>query len=123
MAAPKRDQNRSGDARGSAFSDCRSPGCDTSSRTDGQRRSRDGPSCALRYHRSAVGQGLDRRRQSLVPNDVAVRWVARPGTDFDARFSAQSRTYRYLLFVDPLVNPFIESAAVREHRALDLANE
>ena len=56
-----------------------------------------------------------------LPNDVAVRWVAHPGTEFDARFSAQSRTYRYLLFVDPFVNPFIESAALREHRALDPA--
>ena len=43
-----------------------------------------------------------------LPNDVAVRWVAHPGTEFDARFSAQSRTYRYLLFVDPFVNPFID---------------
>ena len=56
-----------------------------------------------------------------LPNDLAVRWVAHPGTEFDARFSAQSRTYRYLLFVDPFVNPFIESVALREHRALDPA--
>ena len=125
MAAPKRDQNRSGDARGSAFSDCRSPGCDTSSRTDGQRRSRDGPSCALRYHRSRSDKAWTEGVNRWLPNDVAVRWVAHPGTEFDARFSAQSRTYRYLLFVDPFVNPFIESAALREHRALDpvLMNE
>ena len=62
---------------------------------------------------------------SWLSNDVAVRWVARPGPDFDARFSAQSRTYRYLLFVDHVVNPFFESAALREHRPLntELMNE
>jgi len=55
-----------------------------------------------------------------LPDDVAVRWVAHPGKDFDARFSAQSRRYRYLLFYDRMVNPFLERFAVREHRALDV---
>lgn len=55
-----------------------------------------------------------------LPDDVAVRWVAHPGEDFDARFSALSRQYRYLFFYDQMANPFLERFAVREHRALDV---
>ena len=36
-----------------------------------------------------------------LPPDVAVRWVRPVPDDFDARRSARSRTYRYLLLVQP----------------------
>lgn len=39
---------------------------------------------------------------SHLPPSVGVRWAARPGAEFHARFSATARRYRYVLLSDPL---------------------
>ena len=39
---------------------------------------------------------------SLLPREVAVTWVAPVPDDFHARFSAQSRTYQYIILNQPL---------------------
>ncbi|RZU97984.1 tRNA pseudouridine(38-40) synthase TruA [Spiribacter vilamensis] len=36
-----------------------------------------------------------------LPDNIGVRWIAYPGDDFDARRSATSRVYRYLLIDSP----------------------
>lgn len=37
-----------------------------------------------------------------LPPSIGVRWVAHPGPEFHARFSATARRYRYVLLSDPL---------------------
>lgn len=38
---------------------------------------------------------------SNLPDDIAVRWMAPVSDDFDARFSATARRYRYLIYNSP----------------------
>lgn len=48
---------------------------------------------------------------SHLPADIGVRWVARPGEDFDARRSGVARRYRYLLQASALA-PVLSRARV-----------
>ena len=57
---------------------------------------------------------LDALHRSLVKlcgPDIVVREVTRAVPDFDARFSAQSRTYRYTVVNRPLPDPFLRRTA------------
>jgi tRNA pseudouridine38-40 synthase len=49
-----------------------------------------------------------------------VRDAAWAADDFDARFSARWRHYRYHLWTDPVPNPFLAATAWHVPRALDL---
>jgi tRNA pseudouridine38-40 synthase len=63
---------------------------------------------------------LARRLNKLCAPNIAVRsaeWVA---ADFDARFSATSRTYRYHVWNDPAPNPLLAGTSWHVHQPLDL---
>lgn len=55
---------------------------------------------------------LVRGGNSFLPSGARFRWAKQVSADFDARFSAQSRTYRYLICNDP-----IEPALMRHQLA------
>ena len=40
---------------------------------------------------------LQRAMNAVLPNDIAIRTLVRVSNDFSARYSAQSRTYRYTI--------------------------
>lgn len=54
--------------------------------------------CAARRPDRAWVRGVN----AHLPPSIGVRWVARPGPEFHARFSATARRYRYVLLSDPL---------------------
>ncbi|MDO5057284.1 MAG: tRNA pseudouridine(38-40) synthase TruA [Lautropia sp.] len=58
-----------------------------------------------------------------LPATVAVRWAVPlpPEADFDARFSARSRTYWYVLIDSPVAPPLWQGRAGWTHRPLDVA--
>lgn len=58
---------------------------------------------------------------SNLPADVSVSWVSRVGEDFHARFSARSRTYRYVIHNSPLRSALLAERAWWCRRELDLA--
>jgi len=61
-----------------------------------------------------------RGANALLPAAVAVRWAAPVGDDFHARYSAVSRTYRYVLYNHP-VRPALHHGRVGWfHLALDV---
>ncbi len=62
-----------------------------------------------------------RGANALLPSDVAVRWAHPVSDDFHARFSAQGRSYRYLLRNAP-TRPALQSGQIGWfHAPLDLA--
>jgi tRNA pseudouridine38-40 synthase len=62
-----------------------------------------------------------RGTNTSLPPDIRVVWARQTGTDFHARFSASSRTYRYVLLNDP-VEPAVLSGMVGWfHAPLDVA--
>ena len=65
---------------------------------------------------------LRRRLTGLLPEDIVVRSVTGVSADFDARFSALSRHYRYRIADSPLVrDPLRRRDTVDHPRRLDLA--
>jgi len=56
---------------------------------------------------------------SNLPADVGVRWARETGDDFHARFSARSRTYRYVIHNARLRSPLLADRAWWYHRSLD----
>jgi len=56
-----------------------------------------------------------------LPGDVAVQWAREVDNDFHARFSAQSRRYRYLILNRPTRSSLLAGRATWIHRALDAA--
>lgn len=64
---------------------------------------------------------LARRVNKLCGPAIAVRAAEWSAPDFDARFSATSRTYRYHVWNDPAPNPLLSGTAWHVPRPLDLA--
>jgi len=64
--------------------------------------------------------GLHRSLVKLCGPDVVVREVTRAEPDFDARFSARSRTYRYTVVNRPVPDPFLARTAWHVAAPLDL---
>jgi tRNA pseudouridine38-40 synthase len=60
-----------------------------------------------------------RGSNALLPASVAVRWAAPVADDFNARFSAHSRSYRYCLFNSPVRPALAATLAGWFHRPLD----
>ena len=56
-----------------------------------------------------------------LPVDVSVTWAHRPGEDFHARFSAQVRHYRYIIFNRAQRPGLMHGRVTWEYRALDEA--
>ena len=63
---------------------------------------------------------LQRRVNKLCAPDIAVRSIEWADPDFDARFSATSRRYRYHVWNDPTPNPLLADISWHVHRPLDL---
>lgn len=63
---------------------------------------------------------LQRRVNKMCAPDIAVRSIEWAPDDFDARFSATSRRYRYHVWNDPAPNPLLADLAWHVHRPLDL---
>jgi len=55
---------------------------------------------------------------SNLPDDVSVRWVAQRNEDFHARFSARSRTYRYVIHNATSRSALLADRAWWHHRRL-----
>ncbi len=76
-----------------------------------------------RRDRRGSGDGLRRLRDglnALVGPAVAVTGVAAVDGDFDARFSARSRTYRYTVWCSEVPDPFLADRAWWVDQPLDL---
>ena len=70
-----------------------------------------------------AGTDLDallRRVNKLCAPDIAIREAAWAEPDFDARFSATWRRYRYHIWNDPVPNPLLARTSWHVHQPLDL---
>ncbi len=65
-------------------------------------------------------EALHRSLLKLCGPDIVVREVTRALPDFDARFSAQRRTYRYTVVTRPLPDPFLARTAWHVSTPLEL---
>ncbi|MFW2336562.1 tRNA pseudouridine(38-40) synthase TruA [Ilumatobacter sp.] len=63
---------------------------------------------------------LQRRINKMCAPDITIRSVEWAAADFDARFSATSRRYRYHVWNDPAPNPLLHELTWHVHRPLDL---
>lgn len=61
-----------------------------------------------------------RGTNSSLPTDIRVVWAKQVADDFHARFSANSRTYRYLLLNDPVDSAVMNGLVGWFHTALDI---
>ncbi len=62
-----------------------------------------------------------RGTNSALPPDVSVLWVRSVADDFHARFSAISRSYRYVIFNRPVRDAILRHAVTWDYRPLDAA--
>jgi tRNA pseudouridine38-40 synthase len=65
--------------------------------------------------------GLLRGLNSILPVDIALQDVAEAAPDFDARFSARGKVYRYTVWNHAVRSPRHARAAWHVRRALDMA--
>jgi tRNA pseudouridine38-40 synthase len=65
--------------------------------------------------------GLARRVNKMLAPTVVVRDLGEAADGFDARFSARSRRYRYLVLNRPVADPFLAHMCWHVTRPLDLA--
>lgn len=63
---------------------------------------------------------LQRRVNKMCAPDISVRSLEWAAPDFDARFSATSRRYRYHVWNDSTPNPLLSDISWHVHRPLDL---
>lgn len=57
---------------------------------------------------------------SHLPDDIAIRWVKRVGDDFSARFSAESRRYRYVIYNSPFRAAILTGGITHVHQPLNV---
>lgn len=55
-----------------------------------------------------------------LPNDVGLLWAREVDDDFHARFSAQARRYRYVIFNREVASPLLHRRTTWVHQALDV---
>ncbi|MBL4867140.1 MAG: tRNA pseudouridine(38-40) synthase TruA [Pseudomonadales bacterium] len=55
-----------------------------------------------------------------LPRDVCIRWAKVVPTEFHARFSAQTRSYRYLIYNSPVRQALLSTQMTWSYRPLDL---
>ena len=71
---------------------------------------------------SDAGETLRRRLSGVLPEDIVVRSVTRVSPEFDARFSALSRHYRYRIADRPIARDPLRRRDTLDHpRELDVA--
>ena len=63
-----------------------------------------------------------RGANTLLPDGIAVQWATRVAGDFHARYSAASRTYRYVLYNHPVRPALLAGRVGWFHLPLDLEN-
>src|SRR5438034_1539572 len=63
-----------------------------------------------------------RGANSLLPDGIAVQWVSAVGGDFHARYSALSRSYRYVLYNHPVRPALLAGLVGWFHLPLDLGS-
>lgn len=63
---------------------------------------------------------LQRRVNKMCAADISIRSIEWTSADFDARFSATSRRYRYHVWNDPAPNPLLADLVWHVRRPLDL---
>ncbi|MCO4322036.1 tRNA pseudouridine(38-40) synthase TruA [Aliidiomarina quisquiliarum] len=56
---------------------------------------------------------------SHLPDDIAIRWVKRVGDDFSARFTAESRRYRYVIYNAPFRAAILNGGVTHIHQPLN----
>jgi tRNA pseudouridine38-40 synthase len=62
---------------------------------------------------------LHRALNAVLPTDIAIRNLIEVSSDFSARFSAQSRTYRYTILNQPIRSPLAERYVLVVGESLD----
>jgi tRNA pseudouridine38-40 synthase len=62
---------------------------------------------------------LQRALNAVLPNDIAIRSLMQVPDDFSARYSAQSRTYRYTILNQPIRSPLAARYALIAPESLD----
>lgn len=62
-----------------------------------------------------------RASNSLLPDDIGVRWIVPMPDDFHARFSAIARRYRYITVNQPLRPAILHGQITHEYAPLDIA--
>ena len=62
-----------------------------------------------------------RGANALLPHAIAVQWAAPVADDFHARYSAQSRTYHYVLYNHPVRPALLDGKVGWFHQGLDAA--
>jgi tRNA pseudouridine38-40 synthase len=75
-------------------------------------------SCALETRH--IDTVLHRALNALLPSDIVVRWLETAPAEFDARWSARSKTYRYSLFRRGVRSPFALRTSLYVPAPLDL---
>ncbi len=63
---------------------------------------------------------LQRRVNKMCAPDISIRSIEWTAPDFDARYSATSRRYRYHVWNDPAPNPLLADVSWHVHRPLDI---
>ena len=58
---------------------------------------------------------------SNLPRDISVAWASPVPAHFHARYSAEARTYRYVIFNRSVRSALVEGRAAQIHRPLDVA--
>ncbi|MCV6590058.1 MAG: tRNA pseudouridine(38-40) synthase TruA, partial [Marinobacterium sp.] len=56
-----------------------------------------------------------------LPDDIAIRWAQRVPDSFHARFSAQSRRYRYIIYSAPVKPAILPRGVTWTHKKLDVS--
>ncbi len=64
-------------------------------------------------------KAFTRGMNTLLPNDIAVRWAKTVSDDFHARYSAKSRRYRYVIFNNELRGAILNAGVTHVYQPLD----
>lgn len=56
---------------------------------------------------------------TYLPDDIAILWVQRVGSEFHARFSAEQRRYRYLIYSSPVKPALLARGVTWTYKQLD----
>ncbi|GAC1389484.1 MAG: tRNA pseudouridine(38-40) synthase TruA [Ktedonobacteraceae bacterium] len=75
----------------------------------------------FRTHSQLTPQVWQRALNAVLPKSVAVRWTKEVGDRFHARFSAKSRSYRYIVWNDIAPTPLLARYSYYRPQVVDVA--